>query len=165
MGFLFLDNALKLALFDSLVLTMQVLTFGSQPRYPFSEKLKSERAAAWASCRRVFSALCGLCVDFLSRRKSKSMLVDQKLKSASVDLKQQKNVKASVQRDPVGPIKHRRRQEFADFYGLTARHHEIRGQGSTARPTEVNPVDRKFEHFHSRSKYSSPDTRHQLRSG
>lgn len=76
-----------------------------------------------------------------------------------------KNVKPSLQRDSSTPIKHRKRPEFSEFYGLAARHHEVRASEVNSRPTEVNSVDRKFDHFNSRSKYAGLDSRHQSRSG
>ncbi|CAA7402383.1 unnamed protein product [Spirodela intermedia] len=98
----------------------------------------------------------------LKQKSSAAAAAGEALQAAH--LKQQKNLKSSLQRDSLTPIKHRKRQEFTEFYGLAARHHETRGSEVNSRPAEVNSVDRKLEHFNARSKYAGLDSRHQSRS-
>ncbi|CAA6665651.1 unnamed protein product [Spirodela intermedia] len=156
--------------------------FGGQPS-PVAEKLRDKQDAPWPSCRRILPDLYRLCAEMFSQaskdaegmpeeRRGRTPVLKQKSSAAAAagealqaaHLKQQKNLKSSLQRDSLTPIKHRKRQEFTEFYGLAARHHETRGSEVNSRPAEVNSVDRKLEHFNARSKYAGLDSRHQSRS-
>ncbi|XP_078431203.1 uncharacterized protein LOC144703009 [Wolffia australiana] len=95
------------------------------------EKLKEEPEAVLAFCRQFFAALRGACSGKtkMKRAQAPAQLVKAKNTVAS-DLKQQKSAKAALVRDYLaGSAKHRRRQEFDEFYGAA-----------------VGSGDRKFDH-------------------